>query len=169
MYKEAWRYRDYVIDAFNRDVPFNQFIREQLAGDLLPANAGTINFGWPFKEGAHVVQGSPPAGVADPVIEYMRASGAAVQGIVGGAIAGNAVQSLNGQYVFADRSGTIFSVAASALQNGQTLTLSSIERRTVDFAPDAGTIGEPVAVVSDAAGRLYILDADGEIFRVDAG
>ena len=60
-------------------------------------------------------------------------------------------------------------MAASALQNGQTLTLSSIERRTVDFAPDAGTIGEPVAVVSDTAGRLYILDADGEIFRVDAG
>jgi hypothetical protein len=29
----AWRYRDYVIDAFNRDKPFDQFIREQLAGD----------------------------------------------------------------------------------------------------------------------------------------
>lgn len=35
--KEAWRYRDYVIDAFNADVPFDQFIREQIAGDLLPA------------------------------------------------------------------------------------------------------------------------------------
>jgi len=37
MFKDAWRYRDYVIDAFNRDAPFDQFIREQLAGDLLPA------------------------------------------------------------------------------------------------------------------------------------
>ncbi|HEX3149957.1 MAG TPA: DUF1553 domain-containing protein [Gemmataceae bacterium] len=35
--KEAWRYRDYVIDTFNSDRPFNQFIREQIAGDLLPA------------------------------------------------------------------------------------------------------------------------------------
>lgn len=31
----AWRYRDYVIDAFNSDMPFDQFITEQLAGDEL--------------------------------------------------------------------------------------------------------------------------------------
>jgi cytochrome c553 len=36
IYQHAWRYRDYVIDAFNDDKPFDQFIREQLAGDLLP-------------------------------------------------------------------------------------------------------------------------------------
>lgn len=32
----AWRYRDYVIQAFNKDKPYNEFIREQIAGDLLP-------------------------------------------------------------------------------------------------------------------------------------
>ena len=32
----AWRYRNYVIDAFNRDLPYDQFVIEQLAGDLLP-------------------------------------------------------------------------------------------------------------------------------------
>jgi hypothetical protein len=32
----AWRYRDYVIRAFNSDKPYDQFIREQLAGDELP-------------------------------------------------------------------------------------------------------------------------------------
>ena len=31
----AWRYRDYVIDSLNRDKPYDQFIREQLAGDEL--------------------------------------------------------------------------------------------------------------------------------------
>ncbi|MDI1313022.1 DUF1553 domain-containing protein [Prosthecobacter sp.] len=35
--EHAWRYRDYVIDSFNADKPFDRFIREQIAGDLLPA------------------------------------------------------------------------------------------------------------------------------------
>jgi hypothetical protein len=33
----AYKYRNYVIDAFNRDKPYDQFIREQIAGDLLPS------------------------------------------------------------------------------------------------------------------------------------
>ncbi|MBA4019846.1 MAG: hypothetical protein C0483_21990 [Pirellula sp.] len=37
-YRMAWRYRDYVIDAFNADLPYDQFLREQIAGDLLPTS-----------------------------------------------------------------------------------------------------------------------------------
>jgi hypothetical protein len=37
-YPHAWRYRDYVIAAFNADKPFDRFIKEQVAGDLLPAS-----------------------------------------------------------------------------------------------------------------------------------
>ncbi|MFM7319466.1 MAG: DUF1549 domain-containing protein [bacterium] len=37
LFKDAWRYRDYCIDAFNSDMPYDQFLREQLSGDLLPA------------------------------------------------------------------------------------------------------------------------------------
>ena len=35
-YGNAWRYRDYVIGAWNADKPFDRFVTEQLAGDLLP-------------------------------------------------------------------------------------------------------------------------------------
>ena len=41
VYPHAWRYRDYVIEAFHRDKPFDQFLREQIAGDLLPARNAT--------------------------------------------------------------------------------------------------------------------------------
>jgi cytochrome c553 len=38
-YPHAWKYRDYVIDAVNADVPFDRFVTEQIAGDLLPASS----------------------------------------------------------------------------------------------------------------------------------
>nr|WP_272072194.1 DUF1553 domain-containing protein [Mariniblastus sp.] len=43
-FPHAWRYRDYVIDALNQDLPYDRFITEQIAGDLLPAKtAGDRN------------------------------------------------------------------------------------------------------------------------------
>lgn len=53
----AWRYRDYLIQAFNDDVPYDQFVREHLAGDLLEhpryeaktgANLSLLGTGWAF-------------------------------------------------------------------------------------------------------------------------
>ena len=38
-YPQAWRYRNYVIDQFNRDTPYNTFIHQQVAGDLLDATS----------------------------------------------------------------------------------------------------------------------------------
>ena len=53
----AWRYRDYLVRALNADVPYDQFVREHLAGDLLDpprlhpetrANESILGTGWPF-------------------------------------------------------------------------------------------------------------------------
>ncbi|MBK8093002.1 MAG: DUF1553 domain-containing protein [Verrucomicrobiaceae bacterium] len=49
----AWRYRDYVIDSFNADKPYDQFIKEQIAGDRMPkpsiAALGFLSAGpWDF-------------------------------------------------------------------------------------------------------------------------
>ena len=37
---EAWRYRDWVVDSLNGDLPYDQFITHQIAGDLLPSPTG---------------------------------------------------------------------------------------------------------------------------------
>ncbi|MFN0050548.1 MAG: DUF1553 domain-containing protein [Planctomycetales bacterium] len=42
----AWRYRDYLIRAFNQDVPYDQLVREHLAGDLLPQPRVHPTEGW---------------------------------------------------------------------------------------------------------------------------
>ncbi|HEY4262171.1 MAG TPA: DUF1549 domain-containing protein, partial [Schlesneria sp.] len=39
--RSMWRFRDWTIDAFNADLPYDQFTREQLAGDLLPNHTPT--------------------------------------------------------------------------------------------------------------------------------
>jgi hypothetical protein len=43
-----------------------------------------------------------------------------------------------------------------------------MDRRRADFAPNVGAIEAPVAFTTDDQGRMFILDADGELFRIDA-
>jgi hypothetical protein len=54
-YGEAWRYRDYVVRAFNQDKPFDQFLIEQIAGDLLPYNEDALTATGYLAIGAHVL------------------------------------------------------------------------------------------------------------------
>jgi hypothetical protein len=44
---EAYRYRDWVVEAFNRDLPYDRFVFLQIAGDLVPSAAGRSDAGWP--------------------------------------------------------------------------------------------------------------------------
>ena len=53
VYPNAWRYRDWVIEAFNRDMPYDAFVRAQIAGDLLERQTkagGTPPFALPLAQ-----------------------------------------------------------------------------------------------------------------------
>ncbi|MDF1737578.1 MAG: PSD1 and planctomycete cytochrome C domain-containing protein [Verrucomicrobiales bacterium] len=82
--KNAWIYRDYVIRAFNEDIPYNQFITEQLAGDQLGVGEAT---GF-LVAGPHVpaaTVGREPTAIrqarADRVDEIMQTIGASILGV----------------------------------------------------------------------------------------
>ncbi len=85
--KNAWVYRDYVIRAFNEDKPYDQFLREQIAGDSLGVGEAT---GF-LVAGPHVpaaTVGREPAAIrqarADRMDEIMQTVGASVLGITVG-------------------------------------------------------------------------------------
>ncbi len=82
--KNAWIYRDYVVRAFNEDVPYDQFIKEQLAGDQLGTGEAT---GF-LVAGPHVPQatvGQEPTAIrqarADRMDEIMQTVGASMLGV----------------------------------------------------------------------------------------
>ncbi|MDA7881693.1 PSD1 and planctomycete cytochrome C domain-containing protein [Akkermansiaceae bacterium] len=82
--KGAWIYRDYVVRAFNNDVPYDQFITEQLAGDQLGVGEAT---GF-LVAGPHVpaaTVGREPAAIrqarADRMDEIMQTVGASMLGV----------------------------------------------------------------------------------------
>lgn len=82
--KNAWVYRDYVIRAFNDDKPYDEFIREQLAGDTLGAGEAT---GF-LVAGPHVpaaTVGREPSAIrqarADRMDEIMQTVGASLMGV----------------------------------------------------------------------------------------
>lgn len=136
--------------------------------DILRTTTPGLNFGWPFREGARPFSGTAPAGLTEPVSEYLHGSGPR-QGasIIGGYVYRGSAVSLRGSYVFADFvSRNFWSVPASQLVQGQLLASSQYERRNEDFAPDAGTLDQPASFGEDAAGNLYIVDYDGDIFLV---
>jgi hypothetical protein len=131
--------------------------------------AAPLDFAWPTFEGIKPT-GSVTAGSGQyPVLAYDYGTGAAQgTGIVGGIEYPGTIAGIRGHYVFGDKRGAIFSIRAARLLESGLREAADIERRSIDFTPDAGTIDSPVDFVI-ANGTLFILDADGEVFRVDQG
>ena len=86
----AWRYRNWVIDAFNQDMPYDRFVREQIAGDLLPSdsvqqhNEQLIATGF-LTLGSHdLVEQNPAIFRMDVVDEQINATSRAFMGVTVG-------------------------------------------------------------------------------------
>lgn len=130
--------------------------------------ARPLDFGWPGREGTQGIGTNPPAAVIGPKIAYGFGTGPDQgTGVIFGGLYRGPIADLDNRFVFGDRSGAFWSVRFSDLTNGFRLGPPQMDRRTADFAPDAGAIEAPVGFAIDDQGLMFILDSDGELFRID--
>ena len=67
----AWRYRDWVVDALNRDLPYDQFVRYQIAGDLLKVGDSVVGAGFFAVGPTYHSDGGDPDSVAQAKSETL--------------------------------------------------------------------------------------------------
>jgi len=141
--------------------------------DIIGIGTPGANLGWRYLEGTRSFSGTPPNGIAliPPVLQYTHGNGPLQGGsIIGGRVYHGAIASIDGHYFFGDYvSQHVWSVPYARLLSGPLLDGSGYELRDADLTPDVGSLNMPVAFNVDRAGRLYIVDLDGDIFRIDAG
>jgi hypothetical protein len=128
-------------------------------------SARPLDFGWPYREGTYERVANPPAAVIGPSLTYGHGNGFfAGMGLTGSTIYSGSIASLAGKVLLTDEAGKIFAFPATFLADGSLHLPTEMENRTADFAPASGTIERPVAIVRDYAGRLFVLDGDGELY-----
>ena len=144
-----------------------QDAREEI--DLMRPTDGGANFGWNVVEGTANFTGPPQAGFTPPVAEYLHGTGKREgNSVTGGYVYRGPVEALRGQYFFADFvRPNIWSFPIARLSIGTTLASSQFTLRNADFAPNAGAFNNISSFGVDQAGNLYIVDYDGEIFRIE--
>ena len=143
-----------------------ELTREEINFQLLSSNGGE-NYGWRLREGSIQtptpgIGGPPPPGNVEPIYDYAHGAGT-FQGncVIGGYVYRGPIVELQGRYFFGDiGSKRIWSF----VRNGPSFI--ELTDWTVKFTPDAGSIGSISSFGEDGVGNLYIVDLDGEIFRV---
>ena len=76
MYPSGYRYRDWVVTALNADMPYNQFVIEQIAGDLLPDDS----VGWALSPSASSPQATAKLPTEEPKPDGLRAHPTKING-----------------------------------------------------------------------------------------
>jgi glucose/arabinose dehydrogenase len=145
-----------------------QNAREEI--DLMRPTDGGANFGWNIMEGTALFSGSAIPGLTAPVAEYLHGSGAREgNSVTGGYVYRGPIEALRGNYFFADFiTANLWSIPVARVSLGTTIPSSQFTLRRTEFTPNAGTFTNISSFGVDQAGNLYIVDYDGEIFRVEA-
>lgn len=126
------------------------------------------NFGYPFFEGTARLREGNPSDLILPRVVYPVGDGPrSGSGIVLGAFFRGALESLRETFVFGDRNGTIWALPSDLFITQDTKTVVSLENRTDDFTPDAGAIDSPIEIKASRFGKIFILDADGDLFALN--
>ena len=156
----AWGLRNPWRFAFDRDegllylADVGQNAWEEI--DVAPASAAGLNYGWNVMEGAHCYGTSScdRTGLVLPVHEYSHDEGCSVTG--GHVYRGSRVPGLRGHYFYADYCGGW--IRSFRYQGGQVTDA----REWVE-----GGIGNVLSFGEDAEGELYVLSANGRVYRID--
>ncbi|MCP4189358.1 MAG: PEP-CTERM sorting domain-containing protein [Planctomycetaceae bacterium] len=151
-------------DLYIADV--GQNIKEEI--NFQPANsAGGENYGWRLREGTITtpggVGGPAPMGAVDPIHEYNHVN--STEGgfsVTGGYVYRGPIEDLQGHYFFADFvSNQIWSL------KHENQTVSSFQNRTDQIRTDKGLIESISSFAEDAAGNLYVVSLNGDVYRFD--
>lgn len=180
---EIWAYglRNPWRNSFDRETgdliiaDVGQNAREEINFQSADSTGGE-NYGWREREGTIAtpsVGGPKPPGAIDPIYDYPH-NGSSIGGfsVSGGYVYRGPIDELQGNYFFADYvTSRIWSIrpdGTSPLGFDGT-NYSDFTNWTSLLTPDVGTISNISSFGEDAAGNLYIVDRNGEIFRISQG
>ncbi len=126
-----------------------------------PSLGRVLNFGWDYREGTLPFEGTAPAGLIDPVLEYSHTLG---RSITGGYVY-RGPGGTQGHYWFADFiTGRVWTARIDAAG-----AATDFIERTPQIQVPLGTLNSIASFAVDGLGRLYAIGIDGEIFRLDPG
>ncbi|MFH1719666.1 MAG: PQQ-dependent sugar dehydrogenase [Planctomycetota bacterium] len=154
-------------DLYIADVGQNQ--REEI--DFQPASSkGGENYGWRVMEGTNCNFPNDPSPCNDPsftppIYEYLHTGGLdGGYSITGGYVYRGPIHQLQGTYFFADYvSNQIWSFRFDGTE------ITDFTNRTAELSGDGGSVGSISSFGEDVSGNLYIVDLDGEVFKIVCG
>jgi glucose/arabinose dehydrogenase len=153
--RNPWR------DSFDRALG-NFYIADVGQGQWEEIDIGQrgANYGWNNREGPVAFPGGDPltgGPAVDPIYTYNHTVG---QSITGGYVYRGEGEALQGQYFFADFvQGKVFTLRF----DGSTWVATD---RTTQITTDFGAVNNPSSFGEDARGNLYLVDFDGDVFRL---